>query len=46
MSAIHWYAVNCVALEGDVIKALLPAALPGSYAGSVTLPEQVYVRKL
>ena len=43
---IHWYVVNRVALEGDVIKALLPTALPGLYAGSVTLPERVFIRKL
>jgi len=43
---IHWYAVNCLALEGDVIKALLPAGLLGLYAGSVPLPEQVEARKL
>jgi len=46
LMTIHWYAVNCLALEGDVIKALLPAGLLGLYAGSVPLPEQVEARKL
>ena len=43
---IHWYVVNCVTLVGDVIKALLPTALPGLYAGSVTLAERVFIRRL